>query len=56
MAATENVTVQTNTKRQDMEEMIKLFLNMTELGRARVFGYAQGIESMIEKAPDKRSA
>ena len=56
MATTENITVQTNAKKQDAEEMIKLFLNMTELGRARVFGYAQGIESMVEKAPERRSA
>jgi hypothetical protein len=53
MAATENVTVQT---KQDVEEMLNIFLNMTELERARVFGYAQGIESMIEEIPDKRSA
>ena len=55
MATTENVTVQTNTKRQDMEEMIKLFLNTTELGRARIFGYAQGVESMTGKMPERQA-
>lgn len=56
MAAIENVTVQPNAKRQDAEEMIKLFLSMTELGRAKVFGYAQGVESMTGKTADRRSA
>lgn len=56
MLTTENFAVQADMKRQDAEEMIKLFLNMTELERARVFGYAQGVESMIENTSDKRSA
>lgn len=56
MTATENVAVQTvDAKKRDAEEMIKLFLKMSELERARVFGYAQGVESMTEKVPEQRA-
>lgn len=57
MAEIENDTVQTmNTKKRDAEEMTKLFLKLSKLERAKILGYAQGIESMTEKAMDKRSA
>jgi hypothetical protein len=56
MAETESITVQMNAKQQDTEEMIKLFLKMSEVERAKVFGYEQGIESMMEKLSDKQSA
>ena len=52
---TENANVQTIEKKQDTEEMIKLFLNMTELERAKVFGYVQGIESMADKSPERQA-
>ena len=55
MVTTENVTAQINTKQQEAKEMIKLFLSMTALDRAKVFGYAQGIESVVRKVTNKRS-
>lgn len=55
MAATEKITVQTSKRKQEMEEMTKLFQGMSELERAKVFGYAQGIESMSDKVPERQA-
>lgn len=54
MEAIKNAVVQTS-KRQEAEEMIKMFLNMTALDRAKVFGYAQGVESMTGKIPERQA-
>lgn len=55
MTAIENAVQTVDAKKRDAEEMIKLFLKMSELERARVFGYAQGVESMTEKVPEQRA-
>ncbi len=54
MKLTETVAIQTaDTKKRDIEEMIELFSKMSELNRAKVFGYAQGVESMSTANPKK---
>ncbi len=55
MATTETVTVQTSKRKREMEEMAKLFQVMSELERAKVFGYMQGIESTTEKMPERQA-
>jgi hypothetical protein len=54
MTINEPIAIQmADTKKRDAEEMIELFLKMSELNRAKVFGYAQGVESMSTANPKK---
>lgn len=56
MISNENAAIQmADTKKRDTEAMIELFLRMSELNRAQVFGYAQGVESRTEKLPERQA-
>ena len=55
MSEIKNSTEQTNTKKQEAQEMITLYLSMTALNRAKIFGYAQGIKSMTGKMPERQA-
>lgn len=55
MLTSENVTLTAESKKCDVEAMVELFLKMSELNRAKVFGYAQGVESMPEKFPERQA-
>lgn len=48
-------TMDVKNKKRDAEEMIRLYLRMSELDRAKTFGYAQGVASGANRMDMQRA-